>query len=97
MVLIPAVLGSTTADNEYHRKPCPSCGAYRIRILHELEVRPIGTFSLAGAQMKVSAIIVPVLKCDNCGLTLRGVIKDGYAIFDPGVSQKNDFPSESPD
>lgn len=45
--------------------PCPACGQSRLRFTTKLESRPIGTFSLAGAQLKTSAIEWPYVVCDN--------------------------------
>jgi transcription elongation factor Elf1 len=47
--------------------PCPECGAKAFSIKTRLVARPIGTYSLAGAQMKVSAYEWPHLVCGNCG------------------------------
>jgi hypothetical protein len=55
------------------RGPCRDCGpAGKLRIVHRLVARPIGTFSLAGAQMKVSAYWWPWMVCDNCGGESKG-------------------------
>lgn len=56
---------------------CPKCsevGKLRIEYRSKLAAKPLGSFSLAGAQMKVSAteIQVPFLCCDACGLELEG-------------------------
>ena len=35
--------------------PCPTCGHVGLELGETLRARPLGSFSLAGAQMKVSA------------------------------------------
>lgn len=51
---------------------CPGCGHSGLRIEMRLLARPLGTFSLAGAQDKVSASEVPFLICDGCGASAQG-------------------------
>ena len=46
-----------------------------------LVAKPIGSFSLAGVQMKVSAGETPVLSCSGCDWTVAGRIEDGKAVF----------------
>lgn len=52
--------------------PCPQCGANALRIEMRTRIvtKPIGSFSLAGTQMKFSAWRVkwPWLVCGNCGI-----------------------------
>jgi hypothetical protein len=45
--------------------PCPNCGECNLFLGSGLRARPIGSFSLAGAQMKVSANTVPALRCST--------------------------------
>jgi hypothetical protein len=48
---------------------CPGCGTIgSLELKSRLHARPIGSFSLAGQQMKVSAVAVHVLACtaDDC-------------------------------
>jgi hypothetical protein len=52
--------------------PCPGCGAKALRIEQRITGKPIGTFSLAGAQMKVSATVKWWLVCDGCGIEAEG-------------------------
>lgn len=54
--------------------PCPQCGAPPgcLRLEEVLVAQQIGTFSLAGAQMKVSARTCPKLTCTECDLSLIG-------------------------
>ena len=71
---------------------CPLCvrpGGLKIHL--EFLSKPLGTFSLAGAQMKLSVREVPVLSCGQpgCNLILVGEIQDGHAVFpDPHVEAK---------
>lgn len=64
---------------------CPRChaGPGTLQIRSTLQARPIGEFSLAGAQMKVSAVEVPVLTCSACDLHIVGRFEDGHAVFTP--------------
>lgn len=56
--------------------------------------RPIGTFSLAGAQMKVSAMEVLELRHPECGWSVEGTVEGGYLVplsdWDPQQSLKED-------
>jgi hypothetical protein len=56
--------------------PCPSCGAgpgtLSVQAGPRLQARPLGSFSLAGAQMKVAAAAIRVLHCSACGLEVQG-------------------------
>lgn len=71
------------------RTPCPKCskvGGLFISI--KLIAKPLGTFSLAGAQVKASAYQAPVLECSLCDFNLVGEF-DGeeHAIFRPESNQ----------
>lgn len=63
---------ATSPLTDVANTPCPSCGEKTLRIEARLAAKPIGDFSLAGAQMKVSAVEVPWLVCDNCGVEVEG-------------------------
>lgn len=52
--------------------PCPACGSKSLRIEERLTTKPIGSFSLAGVQMKVSAVSKPWLVCGTCGIEAEG-------------------------
>jgi len=58
--------------NTIEETPCPSCGEKTLRIEFKMTIKPIGTFSLAGAQMKFSSRMVPWLICGNCGIKAEG-------------------------
>jgi len=52
---------------------CPKCAAENTVIVRcGLRARPIGTFSLAGAQMKFSVYEVAIATCTECDLHLVG-------------------------
>lgn len=52
---------------------CRVCGPeHRLRVEMRLESAPIGSFSLSGVQMKVTAKKWPYAVCDNCGRASRG-------------------------
>lgn len=61
---------------------CPEChtkGA--LRVFSRLQAKPIGEFSLAGAQTKFSATEVPVLGCRVCTYEVVGRFEDGHVVF----------------
>ncbi|HEX5522788.1 MAG TPA: hypothetical protein VFX53_05040 [Pedococcus sp.] len=65
-----------TTDEEPKREPvpdvpCPSCDQSTLDVEWRLVAKPLGSFSLAGQQMKVSAVETPFLVCP-CGLDLQG-------------------------
>lgn len=52
---------------------CKHCGPeFALRIEWRLVAKPLGTFSLAGQQMKFSAANTPFVICDNCGRESQG-------------------------
>lgn len=55
---------------------CVRCGVAALTLVWKLEARPLGTFSLAGVQLKVSAREWPYCVCDptlgGCGAECRG-------------------------
>ena len=63
-------------DAPVDRKPlgarCRYCGSAETWIEWLMEARPVGSFSLAGAQMKFSANHWPHAVCDGCGHISRG-------------------------
>lgn len=49
---------------------CPECGTTgSVKLGTRLRARPLGTWSLAGQQLKTSAVQIPVLECsvEGCG------------------------------
>lgn len=58
--------------DEVEQTPCPACGQQALRIEWRLTARPVGDYSLAGAQMKFSAREVPWVVCDGCGVAAQG-------------------------
>lgn len=66
---------------------CPKCQAppSALSITEELVANPIGSFSLSGAQTKVTASARPVLACSACDLRVVGE-------YDPDGHHAN-FPS----
>lgn len=51
---------------------CRHCGSLDTWIEERFEPQPLGTYSLAGAQMKFAATPWPYAVCDDCGHTSRG-------------------------
>lgn len=54
--------------------PCPACGQTTLSIEERFEPKPVGTWSLAGAQMKLTGKMWPYVRCSNCGVEARGKI-----------------------
>lgn len=55
------------ADAEAKTKGCPRCAMIGgLSIGRELIARPLGTWSLAGSMVKVSAVNAIVLRCGHC-------------------------------
>ena len=52
--------------------PCPLCGVAALRVEERLRAKPVGSFSLAGGQMKVVAERVLWLVCGACGIEVEG-------------------------
>lgn len=65
------------------RTSCPKCSVVGyLHIENEFISKEIGDFSLAGAQMKLSGTMRPVLKCHNCDLRIIGEFDgDNHAVF----------------
>jgi hypothetical protein len=61
---------------------CPQCAQQRLEMVWTLVAHPIGTFSLAGAQMKFSASVVAVVRCHNCGFRAQGRLEDATMAED---------------
>jgi hypothetical protein len=56
---------------------CPNCEATNtVTITRGLSARQLGTFSLTGAQMKVSANTVAFADCTSCGLHVVGHLEN---------------------
>jgi hypothetical protein len=62
-------------------RACPACHAGPLQLTQTLAAKPIGTFSLAGAQMKVSAEQLWKLACPSCSWYAVGHIEGG--TYDP--------------
>lgn len=62
---------------------CPQCGSRdAISLRPVLVAKPVGSFSLAGAQMKVSAQTGAVVEC-GCGFTMSGHL-EGATVGEDG-------------
>lgn len=72
---------SESIEDQLARTPCPSCGeltlTLEVRDEPRLTARPLGTWSLAGYQPKVSAVVdivswpYAVCTTDGCGFERR--------------------------
>lgn len=51
---------------------CRYCGHHRIRVEWRMVATPLGTYSIAGAQMKFEATSVPFATCEGCGHESEG-------------------------
>lgn len=69
---------------------CPWCVRQGgLEIIRGFVAKPIGTFSLAGAQMKLSMIEAPLLRCTLCKRQVSGRFDGTDAVFpDPHVGQE---------
>jgi hypothetical protein len=67
------------------RTACPECGEVGYLYIDTRFVsKPLGTFSIAGAQMKTVGKMKPVLRCHNCPFDLVGEFDGGnHAVFSP--------------
>ena len=54
------------------KTPCPACGELTLVIEERFEAKPIGTWSLAGVQNKMTGTMWPWIRCTNCGVEARG-------------------------
>lgn len=62
-------------------QPCPSCGGQgTMTLVEKFVARPLGSHSLAGAQIKVSAVKAMVVSCSGCGKsgTVRAAAYDDH-------------------
>lgn len=66
--------------------PCPECstsGSLTLRTV--LVARPVGSSSLAGAQMKVAAREAAEVECSACGVSRRGRL-EGVEVADGTIA-----------
>lgn len=58
------------------RVPCPRCDNRTLTLEEKLEARPLGTWSLAGRQVKTSAVWWPYAVCttEGCGFEKRASV-----------------------
>jgi hypothetical protein len=63
--------GRLTLGHQPHLT-CPACGERELHVELALTARPLGTWSLSGAQPKTSAREVPVIRCAACGISSEG-------------------------
>lgn len=76
---------------------CPACnaGPGTLSIRQRLIAHALGSHSLSGNQMKVSATCCPVLTCSACGLHHVGHFdSDQYAVFPPIPEEQNVKPPQ---
>lgn len=77
---------------------CPDCGTKNsIVITPGIVCRPLGTFSLAGTQMKVSAHTVAIADCTVCDLHVLGHLEDPELAEDGKTFTGGRFVTEPPD
>jgi hypothetical protein len=76
--------------------PCPVCHATgTLSVGQRIVVRPLGSFSLAGAQLKAPGRVYPVLTCTECGLEVVGRYDpDGRHVTFPAPPGTNATPPE---
>ena len=77
-VLLPAHTSPcvirTAEENVMNCPSCSAAGTVSVRLV--LVAKPLGTFSLAGAQTKMSAVTAAVAECSACGLTVSGRLEN---------------------
>lgn len=78
VVSAPSVPLSGSADLP---QPCPVCSGL-LELSWRLTAKPIGSFSLAGAQMKVSALVRAQVLCAGCGLAAVGSLPGAVMAAD---------------
>jgi hypothetical protein len=76
--------------------PCPSCNRTLMSMSWTLVARPVGSFSLAGAQMKVSASSRAVVRCRGCAFEAHGTIDGARASADGTMLVAGHFVSDPP-
>lgn len=76
-------------------KPCPACSHVGLTMTYELRALPLGTWSLAGAQLKTSAKTVAVVTCDACGTSTAGYL-DGATFDQAGGFTGGHFVADGP-
>jgi len=75
---------------------CPSCGATTLVLSWGLISKPLGTFSLAGAQMKTSAVEVAEVDCETCGVHVPGRLVDATFSADGSSFTGGHFEATGP-
>lgn len=76
---------------------CPKCasvGTTSVRLA--LIAKPIGTFSIAGAQFKTSARQVAVAECSACGLAVAGHLVNATYADDGATFTDGEFVADQP-
>jgi len=65
-------------DEQLREHPCPSCGRHELRLKLLLEALPLGSHSLSGDQLKVSAQEWPYAVCgtSDCDFRQRATLID---------------------
>lgn len=56
---------------------CPECNSPDVQVMRQLAAKPIGSFSLAGKQLKLSAIARWVYRCLACEAEGLAEAKEG--------------------
>lgn len=51
---------------------CPGCGAAMLEMRWALAAKPLGTHSLSGGQLKVSALVRARVSCEACAWSVQG-------------------------
>lgn len=68
-------------SDDIAKTPCPGCGALALSIQVGIRLKELGSFSLAGQQMKASGSHAPILRCTECAWEHWGWFETGYACF----------------
>lgn len=73
---------------------CKSKTGLEVHNTGRLYAKAPGTFSLAGAQLKVSPLEVLELRHPACGWSVQGTIQDGYLVPLPDWEPQQDLRKE---
>lgn len=72
---------------------CPRCGG-RLTLTPLLRAKPLGSWSLAGAQPKTVATLRFRAECDGCDLSVEGRVEDGELAPDGRTFVRGRFVEE---
>lgn len=69
--------GAPLAGRATTTQPCPACEHVGLVLTWALTAKPLGSHSLSGGQMKVSALNTARCRCPECGWAINGRMDGG--------------------